>query len=136
MPDAISKFIGNKTVLLYQTDDIRKSIPTTKQQLQERYNQINRVVDQTVSKALNDAFANIAHYIETAAGPAKAFNDVLAKRVPELEKDIELLNLGASNDLEYYYLLKEVRDEAINKIASIKIIIMIMKLLIKNEKKY
>lgn len=135
MPDAISKFIGNKTVLLYQTDDIRNSIPTTKQQLQDRYNQINRVVDQTVSKALNDAFTNIGHYIETAADPTKAFNDVLLK-VPELEKDIELLNLGASNDLEYYYLLKEVRDEAINKIESIKIIIMIMKLLIKNEKKY
>lgn len=120
VPDAISKFIGNKTVLSYQTDDIRKSIPTTKQQLQERYNQINRVVDQTVSKALNDAFTNIGHYIETAADPTKAFNDVLAKQVPELEKDIELLNLGASNDLEYYYLLKEVRDEAINKIESIK----------------
>lgn len=120
VPDAISKFIGNKTVLSYQTDDIRKSIPTTKQQLQERYNQINRVVDQTVAKALNDAFTNIGHYIETAADPTKAFNDVLAKQVPELEKDIELLNLGASNDLEYYYLLKEVRDEAINKIESIK----------------
>lgn len=120
VPDAISKFIGNKTVLLYQTDDIRNSIPTTKQQLQDRYNQINRVVDQTVSKALNDAFTNIGHYIETAADPTKAFNDVLAKQVPELEKDIELLNLGASNDLEYYYLLKEIRDEAINKIESIK----------------
>lgn len=120
VPDAISKFIGNKTVLSYQIDDIRKSIPTTKQQLQERYNQINRVVDQTVSKALNDAFTNIGHYIETAADPTKAFNDVLAKQVPELEKDIELLNLGASNDLEYYYLLKEVRDEVINKIKSIK----------------
>lgn len=120
VPDAISKFIGNKTVLSYQTDDIKKSIPTTKQQLQERYNQINRVVDQTVSKALNDAFTNIGHYIETATDPTKAFNDVLAKQVPELEKDIELLNLGASNDLEYYYLLKEVRDEAINKIESIK----------------
>lgn len=115
VPDAISKFIGNKTVLLYQTDDIRNSIPTTKQQLQDRYNQINRVVDQTVSKALNDAFTNIAHYIETSVGPVKAFNDVLAKKVPKLEKDIEILNLGASNDLEYYYLLKEVRDEAINK---------------------
>lgn len=120
VPDAISKFIGNKTVLLYQTDDIRNSIPTTKQQLQDRYNQINRVVDQTVSKALNDAFTNIGHYIETSVGPAKAFNDVLAKKVPELEKDIEILNLGASNDLEYYYLLKEIRDEAINKIESIK----------------
>ena len=120
VPDAISKFIGNKTVLSYQTDDIRKSIPTTKQQLQERYNQINRVVDQTVSKALNDAFTNIGHYIETSVDPTKAFNDVLAKKVPELEKDIEILNLGASNDLEYYYLLKEVRDEAINKIESIK----------------
>lgn len=120
VPDAISKFIGNKTVLLYQTDDIRNSIPTTKQQLQDRYNQINRVVDQTVSKALNDAFTNIGHYIETSVDPTKAFNDVLAKKVPELEKDIELLNLGASNDLEYYYLLKEVRDEAINKIESIK----------------
>lgn len=120
VPDAISKLIGNKTVLSYQTDDIRKSIPTTKQQLQERYNQINRVVDQTVSKALNDAFTNIGHYIETAADPTKAFNDVLAKRVPELEKDIELLNLGASNDLEYYYLLRKVRDEAISKIESIK----------------
>lgn len=120
VPDAISKFIGNKTVLLYQTDDIRNSIPTTKQQLQDRYNQINRVVDQTVSKALNDAFTNIGHYIETSADPAKAFNDVLAKKVPELEKDIEILNLGASNDLEYYYLLKKVRDEAINKIESIK----------------
>lgn len=120
VPDAISKFIGNKTVLLYQTDDIRNSIPTTKQQLQDRYNQINRVVDQTVSKALNDAFTNIGHYIETSVDPTKAFNDVLAKKVPELEKDIEILNLGASNDLEYYYLLKEVRDEAINKIESIK----------------
>lgn len=120
VPDAISKFIGNKTVLLYQTDDIRNSIPTTKQQLQDRYNQINRVVDQTVSKALNDAFTNIGHYIETAADPTKAFNDVLAKKVPELEKDIEILNLGASNDLEYYYLLKEIRDEAINKIEAIK----------------
>lgn len=120
VPDAISKFIGNKTVLLYQTDDIRNSIPTTKQQLQDRYNQINRVVDQTVSKALNDAFTNIGHYIETSVGPVKAFNDVLAKKVPELEKDIEILNLGASNDLEYYYLLKEVRDEAINKMGSIK----------------
>lgn len=115
VPDAISKFIGNKTVLLYQTDDIRNSIPTTKQQLQDRYNQINRVVDQTVSKALNDAFTNIAHYIETSVGPVKAFNDVLAKKVPKLEKDIEILNLGASNDLEYYYLLEKVRDEAINK---------------------
>lgn len=120
VPDAISKFIGNKTVLLYQTDDIRNSIPTTKQQLQDRYNQINRVVDQTVSKALNDAFTNIGHYIETSVDPTKAFNDVLAKKVPELEKDIEILNLGASNDLEYYYLLKKVRDEAINKIESIK----------------
>ena len=120
VPDAISKFIGNKTVLLYQIDDIRNSIPTTKQQLQDRYNQINRVVDQTVSKALNDAFTNIGHYIETSVGPVKAFNDVLAKKVPELEKDIEILNLGASNDLEYYYLLEEVRDEAINKIESIK----------------
>ena len=120
VPDAISKFIGNKTVLLYQTDDIRNSIPTTKQQLQDRYNQINRVVDQTVSKALNDAFTNIGHYIETSVDPTKAFNDVLAKKVPELEKDIEILNLGASNDLEYYYLLKEIRDEAINKIESIK----------------
>lgn len=120
VPDAISKFIGNKTVLLYQTDDIRNSIPTTKQQLQDRYNQINRVVDQTVSKAFNDAFTNIGHYIETSVDPTKAFNDVLAKKVPELEKDIEILNLGASNDLEYYYLLKEVRDEAINKIESIK----------------
>lgn len=120
VPDAISKFIGNKTVLLYQTDDIRNSIPTTKQQLQDRYNQINRVVDQTVSKALNDAFTNIGHYIETSVDPAKAFNDVLAKKVPELEKDIEILNLGASNDLEYYYLLKKIRDEAINKIESIK----------------
>lgn len=120
VPDAISKFIGNKTVLLYQTDDIRNSIPTTKQQLQDRYNQINRVVDQTVSKAINDAFTNIGHYIETSVDPTKAFNDVLAKKVPELEKDIEILNLGASNDLEYYYLLKEVRDEAINKIESIK----------------
>lgn len=53
-----------------------------------------------------------------------------------IRKDIEILNLGASNDLEYYYLLKEIRDEAINKIESIKIIIMTMKLLIKNEKKY
>lgn len=120
VPDAISKFIGNKTVLLYQTDDIRNSIPTTKQQLQDRYNQINRVVDQTVSKALNDAFTNIGHYIETSADPAKAFNDVLAKKVPELEKDIEILNLGASDDLEYYYLLKKIRDEAINKIEAIK----------------
>lgn len=120
VPDAISKFIGNKTVLLYQTDDIRNSIPTTKQQLQDRYNQINRVVDQTVSKAINDAFTNIGHYIETSVDPTKAFNDVLAKKVPELEKDIEILNLGASNDLEYYYLLKKVRDEAINKIESIK----------------
>ena len=120
VPDAISKFIGNKTVLLYQTDDIRNSIPTTKQQLQDRYNQINRVVDQTVSKALNDAFTNIGHYIETSVDPTKAFNDVLAKKVPELEKDIEILNLGASNDLEYYYLLKEIRDEAINKIEAIK----------------
>lgn len=120
VPDAISKFIGNKTVLLYQTDDIRNSIPTTKQQLQDRYNQINRVVDQTVSKALNDAFTNIGHYIETSVGPVKAFNDVLARKVPELEKDIEILNLGASNDLEYYYLLEEIRDEAINKIGSIK----------------
>lgn len=120
VPDAISKFIGNKTVLLYQTDDIRNSIPTTKQQLQDRYNQINRVVDQTVSKALDDAFTNIGHYIETSADPTKAFNDVLAKKVPELEKDIEILNLGASNDLEYYYLLKKIRDEAIKKIESIK----------------
>lgn len=120
VPDAISKFIGNKTVLLYQTDDIRNSIPTTKQQLQDRYNQINRVVDQTVSKALNDAFTNIGHYIETSVGPVKAFNDVLAKKVPELEKDIEILNLGASNDLEYYYLLKEIRDETINKRGAIK----------------
>lgn len=120
VPDAISKFIGNKTVLLYQTNDIRNSIPTTKQQLQDRYNQINRVVDQTVSKALNDAFTNIGHYIETSVDPVKAFNDVLAKKVPELEKDIEILNLGASNDLEYYYLLKEVRDEAIKKIGFIK----------------
>lgn len=120
VPDAISKFIGNKTVLLYQTDDIRNSIPTTKQQLQDRYNQINRVVDQTVSKALNDAFTNIGHYIETSVGPVKAFNDVLARKVPELEKDIEILNLGASNDLEYYYLLEEIRDEAINKIGAIK----------------
>ncbi len=120
VPDAISKFIGNKTVLLYQTDDIRNSIPTTKQQLQDRYNQINRVVDQTVSKALNDAFTNIGHYIETSVGPVKAFYDVLDKKVPELEKDIEILNLGASNDLEYYYLLKEIRDEAINKIGYIK----------------
>lgn len=120
VPDAISKFIGNKTVLLYQTDDIRNSIPTTKQQLQDRYNQINRVVDQTVSKALNDAFTNIAHYIETSVGPVKAFYDVLDKKVPELKKDIEILNLGASNDLEYYYLLKEVRDETINKLESIK----------------
>ena len=120
VPDAISKFIGNKTVLLYQTDDIRNSIPTTKQQLQDRYNQINRVVDQTVSKAINDAFTNIGHYIETSVDPTKAFNDVLAKKVPELEKDIEILNLGASNDLEYYYLLKEIRDEAINKIEAIK----------------
>lgn len=120
VPDAISKFIGNKTVLLYQTDDIRNSIPTTKQQLQDRYNQINRVVDQTVSKAINDAFTNIGHYIETSVDPAKAFNDVLAKKVPKLEKDIEILNLGASNDLEYYYLLKEIRDEAINKIKAIK----------------
>lgn len=120
VPDAISKFIRNKTVLLYQTDDIRNSIPTTKQQLQDRYNQINRVVDQTVSKALNDAFTNIGHYIETSVDPTKAFNNVLAKKVPELEKDIEILNLGASNDLEYYYLLKEIRDEAINKIESIK----------------
>lgn len=120
VPDAISKFIGNKTVLLYQTDDIRNSIPTTKQQLQDRYNQINRVVDQTVSKAINDAFTNIAHYIETSVAPVKAFNDVLAKKVPELEKDIEILNLGASNDLEYYYLLEEIRDEAINKIGAIK----------------
>lgn len=120
VPDAISKFIGNKTVLLYQTDDIRNSIPTTKQQLQDRYNQINRVVDQTVSKAINDAFTNIGHYIETSVDPTKAFNDVLAKKVPELEKDIEILNLGASNDLEYYYLLKKIRDEAINKIEAIK----------------
>lgn len=120
VPDAISKFIGNKTVLLYQTDDIRNSIPTTKQQLQDRYNQINRVVDQTVSKAINDAFTNIGHYIETSVDPTKAFNDVLAKKVPELEKDIEILNLGASNDLEYYYSLKKIRDEAINKIEAIK----------------
>jgi hypothetical protein len=120
VPDAISKFIGNKTVLLYQTDDIRNSIPTTKQQLQDRYNQINRVVDQTVSKALNDAFTNIGHYIETSVDPAEAFNDVLAKKVPELEKDIEILKLGASNDFEYYYLLKEIRDEAIDKIEAIK----------------
>lgn len=120
VPDAISKFIGNKTVLLYQTDDIRNSIPTTKQQLQDRYNQINRVVDQTVSKALNDAFTNIGHYIETSVSPVKAFYDVLDKKVPELEKDIEILNLGASNDLEYYYLLKEIRDEAINKREAIK----------------
>lgn len=120
VPDAISKFIGNKTVLLYQTDDIRNSIPTTKQQLQDRYNQINRVVDQTVSKALNDAFTNIGHYIETSVDPVKAFNDVLAKEVPELEKDIEILNLGASNDLEYYYLLKAIKDETINKIEVIR----------------
>lgn len=120
VPDAISKFIGNRTVLLYQTDDIRNSIPTTKQQLQDRYNQINRVVDQTVSKALNDAFTNIGHYIETSVDPTKALNDVLAKKVPELKKDIEILNLGASNDLEYYYLLKEIRDETINKLGSIK----------------
>lgn len=120
VPDAISKFIGNKTVLLYQTDDIRNSIPTTKRQLQDRYNQINRVVDQTVSKALNDAFTNIGHYIETSVVPTIAFNNVLAKKVPELKKDIEILNLGASNDLEYYYLLKEIRDETINKLEVIE----------------
>lgn len=120
VPEAISKLIAEHSIYSYQLSEVEASIPTTKQQLQNRYNQINRILDRTVAKKLNDAFTNVGRYIETAADPTKAFNDVLAKNVPELNDDIETLNLGASDDLEYYYMLKEVRDEAITKIDRIK----------------
>lgn len=120
VPKAISDLIDKHSTISYQITDIAESIPNTKQQLQNRYNQINRILDVSVNKSLNDAFEKVGKYIETAKDPNQAFNDVLANKVSELSKEVELLDLGASDDLEYYYMLKEVRDEAINKLNKIK----------------
>lgn len=69
----ISKFIEIKQFLLHQTDDIPRILfLLLKTTITRWYNQINRVVDQTVSAAINDAFTNIGHYIENFIYPTKS----------------------------------------------------------------
>lgn len=109
----LTKKLYNKASDDFNANYLETTLPKTKEDYIKEYDELQDSMSKRARDKKDKALERVSNYLNKAEDVNEAWNNILENKTndAQLEKDLELLNLGYRNTYEYFFALKKLKDD-------------------------